>query len=83
MPPNMPFVFLPVLRIGSELIYTLIIIIMCGIIYFKTKEIFDLTKHKGIGFFRNTFLFFALSYLMRFFGQIFMFYNSFLVVYGK
>ncbi len=73
----------PLIMIGSELIYTLIIIVMCAIIYFKTKEIFDLTKHKGIGFFRNTFLFFALSYIMRFTGQLFMFYNSFLPGFRK
>jgi hypothetical protein len=61
----------------SELIYALIIIIFCFIIYFKTKEIFELTKHKGIGFFRNTFLFFALSYFVRFLGILFIFYRSF------
>jgi hypothetical protein len=61
----------------SELIYALIIIIFCFIIYFKTKEIFELTKHKGIGFFRNTFLFFALSYFLRFLGILFIFYRSF------
>ena len=74
MGPNIP----PLHLVGIELIYTLIIIIFCGIIYFKTKEIYDLSKHKGIGFFRNTFLFFALSYLVRFLGQLFILYRSIL-----
>ena len=70
--------FQPTYMIVSELIYTLIIIVLCAVIYFKTKEIYELTKHKGIGFFRNTFLFFALSYLIRFLGMILMFYRSFI-----
>lgn len=69
LPPTYMFTF--------ELIYTLIIIIFCSIIYFKTKEIYDLTKHTGISFFRNTFLFFALSYLVRFLGMVVMFYSGF------
>lgn len=76
MGPRLPLLP-PTYVIGAELIYTFIIILLCVIIYFKTKEIYDLSKHKGIGFFRNTFLFFALSYLLRFFAQLFMFYSSF------
>ncbi|PLW79757.1 hypothetical protein C0585_06005 [Candidatus Woesearchaeota archaeon] len=49
-----------------ELIYSAIIIILSLLIFFRTKEIYDLTKHKGIGFFRNTFLFFGLAYFFRF-----------------
>ncbi len=56
---------------STELIYSIIIIALCLIIYFKTKEIYKLTSHKGIGFFRNTFLFFALAYFIRFLLQIF------------
>jgi hypothetical protein len=35
-------------------------------IYFKTREIYDLTKYEGIKYFRITFLFFALAYIFRF-----------------
>ncbi|MGE0793378.1 MAG: hypothetical protein AB7V77_04350 [Candidatus Woesearchaeota archaeon] len=51
--------------IGVELFVTIFIIFLCILIYFKTKEVFDLTKHKGIFYFRNTFLFLAISYFLR------------------
>ncbi|MFH1506456.1 MAG: hypothetical protein ABIE94_05735 [archaeon] len=50
-----------------DAIYTLIIILASGIIYTKTREIYALTGHKGIKYFRNVFLFFAISYLAHFF----------------
>jgi len=53
-------------RLAVELGYTLIIVLLCLLIYLKTKEIYDLTNHKGIYYFRNTFLFFGLAYLFRF-----------------
>ena len=57
---------------GVELAFSAIIIALCLIIYFKTKEAFKLTKHKGISYFRNTFIFLALAYLFRLFPMIFM-----------
>lgn len=57
--------------IVSELIFTLIAVAFCFRFYLKTKESFDLTKHEGIRFFRDMFLFFGLSYALRFvFGLI-------------
>ena len=53
-------------RLAVELGYTLIIVFICLLIYLKTKEIYDLTDHKGIYYFRNTFLFLGLAYLFRF-----------------
>lgn len=50
----------------TELGYTLIVLFLCFLIYFKTKDMYDLTKHKGIYYFRNTFLFFGLAYVFRF-----------------
>jgi hypothetical protein len=52
--------------IGIELFCTLIILLFCILIYLKTKDVFDLTKHKGIFYFRNTFLFLVISYILRF-----------------
>jgi len=49
-----------------DAVYTLLIILVCGIIYIKTRELYELTGHKGIGYFRNVFLFFAISYLFNF-----------------
>lgn len=53
------------LNMGIELVFSAVIIALCLIIYFKTKEAFNLTKHKGIYYFRNTFVFLALAYLFR------------------
>jgi len=49
-----------------EFIYTSLIVLLCFYVDYKTKEIYELTKHKGIKYFRNAFLFFGLSYGLRF-----------------
>jgi len=54
------------LNFGTEFIYTLVIVFLCFLVYYKTKEMYDLTKHKGIKYFRFAFLFFGLSYACRF-----------------
>lgn len=48
-----------------ELVYGLIIFSLCVLILYKTQEIYKLTKHQGIFYFRNIFLFFSLSFLIR------------------
>ena len=48
-----------------ELVYTSIIVILCFLVYFKTKELYALTKHKGIKYFRTAFLLFGLAYASR------------------
>ena len=53
-------------RLAVELGYTIIVVFLCFMIFLKTREIYDLTKHKGIKYFRITFLFFGLAYLFRF-----------------
>jgi len=63
MPPQMLF---DPLRFTTELIYTVSLVLACFLIYFKTRESYELTKYKGIMFFRDAFLFLGLSYLMRF-----------------
>lgn len=56
-----------------EVILTLIALVYGLLIYFKTKESYDLTKHEGIRYFRDAFLFFGLSYVLRFlFSVIFL-----------
>src|SRR3989338_851218 len=62
--PQMSY-FDPVM-FGIELGFTLVAVVFCFLIYFKTKEIYELTKYKGIKYFRGAFLFFGLSYVMRF-----------------
>ncbi len=53
-----------------ELIYSLIVIISCLLIYFRTKELYALTSHKGIKYFRDTFLFFGITFAVRFFLRL-------------
>jgi len=54
--------------LGIELIYFIAIVAMSLYIYFKSREIFNLTKHKGVDYFSNIFLFFSLAYLLRLFA---------------
>jgi hypothetical protein len=63
MPPNPEFLFI-------ELICTLIALVFGLLIYFKTKESYELTKHPGLRYFRDAFLFLGLSYLLRFFFSL-------------
>lgn len=58
---------------GIELIFTVIAVVFCFVIYFKTREIYELTKHEGIMYFRTAFLFFGLSYLVRFLFSLLIF----------
>jgi len=51
--------------LGTELIYSFIIIVCSLMIYFGTKELYELSSHKGIKYFRQAFLFFAIAYFFR------------------
>ena len=53
------------LGFGTEILYSFIIIICSLMIYFGTKELYELSSHKGIKYFRQSFLFFALAYFFR------------------
>lgn len=53
----------------AEIAYTFFVVILLFLVYAKTKDLFDLTKHKGIQYFRDAFLFFGLAYLARFILQ--------------
>jgi hypothetical protein len=66
----MPMQFNPII-FGSELVISTIIAMLCFIVYFKTKDVFHLTKHKGIGFFRKTFLVLGIAYFFRLLMMLF------------
>jgi hypothetical protein len=72
MPPHF---FSPMIFV-SEIVFTILAVILCFLIYFRTKESYELTKYKGIRYFRDAFLFFGLSYLMRFLTSMMFFYTS-------
>lgn len=61
-----PPLFFDPLIFGTELVFTIIAVVFCFLIYSRTRESYVLTKHKGIKYFRDAFLFFGLSYLLRF-----------------
>jgi len=56
---------------GIELAFSVIVIALCLLIFVRTKEMYAITKHKGISYFRSTFLFFALAFAFRFFFHLF------------
>jgi len=60
-----PHFFDPFL-LGTELLFTTIAVVFCFLIYFRTRESYELTKYEGIKYFRDAFLFFGLSYVLRF-----------------
>jgi hypothetical protein len=64
MRPPIEFLFPP--EIGTELLYSFIIIFCSLMIYFKTKEAYELSSYKGIKYFRQAFLFFAIAYFFRY-----------------
>jgi hypothetical protein len=59
---------------GTEIFYSFIIIICSLMIYFGTKELYELSSHNGIKYFRKSFLFFALAYFFRSFIKFFLVY---------
>jgi len=60
--------------LGLEIIYSFVIIICSLMIYFGTKELYQLSSHKGINYFRRAFLFFAIAYFFRNFIKFILFY---------
>ncbi len=61
--------------ISLEIIYSFVIIAISLIIYIGTKELYKLSSHKGIKYFRLSFLFFAVSFFFRYFVKLFSFFD--------
>ena len=59
--------------IAAESIYSVVLMAICLAIYFKTEEMERLSMHKGINYFRKTFLFFAASYFFKFITRALLF----------
>lgn len=53
-----------------EFAYASIVIVSSLVIFLKTRELFKLSSHQGIRYFSMSFLFFAITYLLRFFSRI-------------
>jgi len=67
MRPPIEFLFPP--EIGLELLYSFVIVICSLMVYTATKEMYELSSYKGIKYFRQAFLFFAIAYFLRYFVQ--------------
>jgi hypothetical protein len=67
-----PMQFLQV--IGVELIYSFVIIVSSLMIYYSTREMYELSSYKGIKYFRYAFLFFAIAYFVKSFIKILLVY---------
>ena len=50
---------------GVDFLYSFVIVVTSLMVYFGTKELYELSNHKGIKYFRLAFLSFALAYLFR------------------
>jgi hypothetical protein len=61
-------------NISTEILYSFIIIFCSLMIYFGTREIYELSSYKGLKFFRQAFLFFGLAYFFRSFIKFILFY---------
>jgi hypothetical protein len=70
MRPPIEFLFPP--EIGAGLIYSIVIITCSLMIYYSTKEMYELSSYKGLKYFRRAFLFFAIAYFFRYFIQFFL-----------
>lgn len=57
--------------LGIEIFASLLIAFSAFLIYYKTKEIYQLTEHKGIKYFRKGFLFLGFSQLIKVMFDIF------------
>ena len=59
---------------GTEIIYSFVIILCSLMIYFGTKEIYELSSYRGLKYFRQSFLFFAIAYFFRSFIKFILLY---------
>jgi hypothetical protein len=61
-----PFEAILSYTVGLELIYSLVIVTSCFMIYYSTKEMYELSYYRGLGYFRKAFLFFGVAYIFRY-----------------
>lgn len=59
-----------------KVVYSLIIVLICVVIVFKTDKLFRLSLHQGIRYFRNAFLFYGVGFAIRYFFTSPLFYRT-------
>jgi hypothetical protein len=62
---------IPLENFQTEIIYSFVIIFCSLMIYFGTRELYELSSYKGIKYLRKSFLFFAIAFFFRSFIKIF------------
>jgi hypothetical protein len=71
-----PMQYMPTMGFGTEAIYSFVIIVCSLMIYFGTRELYTLSSYKGIKYFRQAFLFFAIAFFFRSFIKFVIDYLS-------
>ncbi|MEM0332746.1 MAG: hypothetical protein QXO73_07210 [Archaeoglobaceae archaeon] len=51
--------------------YSILVFVICFILYYKLRSIYKLTEYHGLHYFSNTFLFLGLAYFLRFIVFVF------------
>jgi hypothetical protein len=69
-----PFIEQLAIGFGTEIIYSFVIIVCSLMIYFGTKELYELSSYGGIKYFRKAFLFFGIAYFFRSFIKFLLSY---------
>jgi hypothetical protein len=59
---------------GTEVLYSFVIIVCSLMVYYGTRELYELSSYKGIKYFREAFLFFAIAYFFRSFIKLGLMY---------
>jgi hypothetical protein len=77
-----PFIRQFATMFGMEILYSFVIIVCSLIIYFGTKELYELSSYKGIKYFRKSFLFIALAYFFGSFIKLTLVYFDIDKIFG-
>lgn len=64
---------IPIDLLAVETLYGLAILAICVVLYSKISELYSLTEHKGLLYFKNIFLFFGIAYFIRVFHIFFIY----------
>lgn len=75
MKPPLEILQLKSLAMGFEVFFTIIVVLCSFLIYFKTKEIYSLSEHRGIKYFRNGFFFIGFGNVVTFLHLISILYT--------
>jgi len=59
-------IFFDQYRLLIESVYTLVVVFCCLVIYLKTRRLYVISAYKGMLYFQNAFLWFAIAYVSRF-----------------